>query len=73
MYVTYFRALEKDLEDERLRDEERERQRLDERNRTLELQMKEREEKKKEEIGKMNVAEEEKDRLMKEHEANQAR
>ena len=46
---------------------------MDERNRTLELQMKEREEKKKEEIGKMNVTEEEKDRLMKEHEANQAR
>ena len=68
-----FRKLKADMEKERQHEEHRERQRHEEREKLRQQQLQDRAAREKAEIQQMNVSEEEKARLMAEHEANIAK
>ena len=66
------KALEAELEEERLKEEEREKRREADRESTRQKQLEERKKKDLEDIQKKQVSEDEKDRLLKEHQENMA-
>ena len=68
-----FRKLKADMEKERQHEEHRERQRHEEREKLRQQQLQDRAAREKAEIQQMNVSQEEKARLMAEHEANIAK